>query len=401
MESTNQTDLSPTQTGHLLESKIFRNFSRLSRKKPKIDSPNVKMSELLVESSDSGNEKPEFTNDFECTSPAHEWRKLINIILPVSVEALRNELFSKSKFMEDFHAMRKHYDIHNTEWERSDDGKMRRTIKYKMPLTTNLGFGPKFTSITQMQTESSCCIPNRFYAVDVVNSNENIPYADVFEVAIHHCMLSTIDNHTMYSVYGQLRYKKSAWGVVKSRIEKNCLAGMDEYYIDLQNTLQKELCTPPSKGKRSSRKKLSFSIKQQAISNQSGELDPIMEFKEDSPSKEASILMWLTFSILVAVIAMSAVLLFKLWKLEQELTIEPMPEYDSLRSIERSSEEWIQLLRNQQNIHETNVQKWLNILEVAVTLIQNTERVLVELIEQVQLKGVTEIHSVDKCHIND
>ncbi|XP_037039040.1 protein Aster-B-like isoform X2 [Bradysia coprophila] len=337
MESTNQTDLSPTQTGHLLESKIFRNFSRLSRKKPKIDSPNVKMSELLVESSDSGNEKPEFTNDFECTSPAHEWRKLINIILP----------------------------------------------------------------ITQMQTESSCCIPNRFYAVDVVNSNENIPYADVFEVAIHHCMLSTIDNHTMYSVYGQLRYKKSAWGVVKSRIEKNCLAGMDEYYIDLQNTLQKELCTPPSKGKRSSRKKLSFSIKQQAISNQSGELDPIMEFKEDSPSKEASILMWLTFSILVAVIAMSAVLLFKLWKLEQELTIEPMPEYDSLRSIERSSEEWIQLLRNQQNIHETNVQKWLNILEVAVTLIQNTERVLVELIEQVQLKGVTEIHSVDKCHIND
>lgn len=141
------TDLLPPESGHLLESKIFRNFSRLSRKKPKIVLPQIMMSQLM-ESSDSGNEKPDFVNDVECTSPAHEWRKLVNIILPVNVEALRKELFTKSKFMDDFHEMRKHYELTCTEWERSDEGELRRTIKYKMPLAVGpMGFGPKLSCV--------------------------------------------------------------------------------------------------------------------------------------------------------------------------------------------------------------------------------------------------------------
>ncbi len=145
MGSTNHTDLVPSHTtgNNLLDSKIFRNFSRLSRKKVKDTLPSkIIMSELL-ESSDSGNERIELVNDVECTSVAHEWRKLVNIILPVSVEALRNELFTKSKFMEDFHAMRKHYDLTTSDWERCDDDKLRRTLKYRMPLTNNMVFGPK------------------------------------------------------------------------------------------------------------------------------------------------------------------------------------------------------------------------------------------------------------------
>lgn len=154
------------------------------------------MSELMMEeSSDSGVEKPDFVNDCECKSPAHDWRKLVNIILPVSVEALRKELFTKSKFMDDFHELRKHYDLSCTEWERCDEGELRRTLKYKMPLTGPLamGFGPKFSWVTQTQTENPCCVPNRLHVVEVVNSNENIPYADVFEVQIHHCLLRSVD----------------------------------------------------------------------------------------------------------------------------------------------------------------------------------------------------------------
>lgn len=142
------TDLLPPESGHLLESKIFRNFSRLSRKKPKIVLPKIMMSELMDMSSDSGNEKTDFINDVECTSSAHhEWRKLVNIILPVNVEALRKELFMKSNFMDDFFDKRKHYDISSTEWERTDEGELQRTIKYKMPLIQTMGFGPKFSSV--------------------------------------------------------------------------------------------------------------------------------------------------------------------------------------------------------------------------------------------------------------
>lgn len=140
------TDLLPPESGYLLESKIFRNFSRLSRRKPKIVLPKIMMSQLM-ESSDSGNEKTDFVNDVQCISPAHEWRKLVNIILPVSVEALRKELFTKSKFMDDLHEMRKHYDISCTDWERKDEGELQRTIKYKMPLTQTMGLGPKFSLV--------------------------------------------------------------------------------------------------------------------------------------------------------------------------------------------------------------------------------------------------------------
>lgn len=135
-----------SETGHKLESNIFRNLSRLSRKKPKIASPKIMMSELL-ESSDSAEEKPELINDVECTSPAHEWRKLVNIILPVNVETLRKELFTKSRFMDDFFELRKHYDVTCSEWERNDEGELSRTIKYKMPLTATMGFGPKFSCV--------------------------------------------------------------------------------------------------------------------------------------------------------------------------------------------------------------------------------------------------------------
>lgn len=140
------TDFLPPESGHLLENKIFRNFSRLSRRKPKIVLPKIMMSELL-ESSDSGNEKTDFVNDFECTSPAHEWRKLVNIILPVNVEALRKELFTKSKFMDEFYEWRKHYDLSCTDWERKEDGELQRTIKYKMPLTQTMGLGPKYSLV--------------------------------------------------------------------------------------------------------------------------------------------------------------------------------------------------------------------------------------------------------------
>lgn len=149
------TDIQPETTGHLHESKnLFRNLSRLSRKKPEIILPKIVMSELLIasESSDSAKE-PDFINNSECNSEAHEWKQLVNIILPVNVESLRKALFTPSKFIDDLHEMRKHFDVSWTEWERNDDGELQRTIKYKMPLTTTMGIGPKYSSVRKSITK--------------------------------------------------------------------------------------------------------------------------------------------------------------------------------------------------------------------------------------------------------
>lgn len=43
-------------------------------------------------------------------------------------------------------------------------------------------------------------------------------------------MYRTVDDHTMFSVHAQVKYKKSVWGVVKGFIEKNTWAGLEDFY---------------------------------------------------------------------------------------------------------------------------------------------------------------------------
>lgn len=42
----------------------------------------------------------------------------------------------------------------------------------------------------------------------------------------------------MFSVYAQIKYKKSVWGVVKSFIEKNTWAGLEDFFSALVRALQ-------------------------------------------------------------------------------------------------------------------------------------------------------------------
>lgn len=60
-------------------------------------------------------------------------------------------------------------------------------------------------------------------------------------------------------------------------------------------------------------------------------LEPQTISSKVSESVERSVLIWLIFGVLVAVITLNTVLLFKLWALERELSIESLPDYESLR----------------------------------------------------------------------
>lgn len=53
----------------------------------------------------------------------------------------------------------------------------------------------------------------------------------------------------MLSVYAQIKYVKSVWGVVKGFIEKNIWCGLEDFYKALLNALQSEYCIPPAKSK--------------------------------------------------------------------------------------------------------------------------------------------------------
>ncbi|KAH8282208.1 hypothetical protein KR054_006143, partial [Drosophila jambulina] len=200
----------------------------------------------VSDSSDSEENNVPFVPTTECTS-THEGRQIVHTILPISVDTLFNLLFSKSKFITDFHAMRKSTDLIMGEWSKNDEGLNVRTVNVTVQLAASVG--PKTSKVTEYQTMRECSKPGELYSIDVNSVNAGIPYADSFSVLIHFCLARTVDDHTMLSIHTQIKYKKSIWGVVKGFIEKNTWAGLEDFFGAQLHALQSETCIPPAKGK--------------------------------------------------------------------------------------------------------------------------------------------------------
>ena len=73
-------------------------------------------------------------------------------------------------------------------------------------------------------------VPGHIYNVDVETTNADIPYADTFFVATHFCVVKVNEEESLLTVLCDIKYKKAPWGLVKSFIEKNCWAGIEEHY---------------------------------------------------------------------------------------------------------------------------------------------------------------------------
>lgn len=85
-----------------------------------------------------------FVATAECNSP-HEGRQLVHTILPINIETLFNLLFSKSKFLLDFHAMRKSTDLVFGDWITNEDGQKTRTFNVTVQLAASVG--PKTSKV--------------------------------------------------------------------------------------------------------------------------------------------------------------------------------------------------------------------------------------------------------------
>ncbi|KAH8263314.1 hypothetical protein KR044_007336, partial [Drosophila immigrans] len=200
----------------------------------------------VSDSSDSEENSVPFVPSTECTS-THEGRQIVHTILHIRVDTLFNFLFSKSKFLTDFHESRKSTDLIVGEWQKNEEGQNVRLVNVTVQLAASVG--PKTSKVTEYQTMRECSKPGELYSIDVNSVNAGIPYADSFSVLIHFCLARTVDDHTMLSIHAQIKYKKSIWGVVKGFIEKNTWAGLEDFFCAQLHALQSETCIPPAKGK--------------------------------------------------------------------------------------------------------------------------------------------------------
>lgn len=171
--------------------------------------------------------------------------------------------------------------------------------------------------------------------------NAGIPYADSFYISVHFCLSRTNDDHTVFSVHAQIKYKKSVWGVVKGFIEKNTWAGLEDFYSALIHALQSEYCIPPAKGRRPRKitqqqksvvgstvdkiitQNKTNSIKTSAVLSNKNEILTKPKLKSDSLS-------WFVIILLIALIVINVILYIKLWNLEEK-SDRDFPDFSVLK----------------------------------------------------------------------
>lgn len=65
-----------------------------------------------------------------------------------------------------------------------------------------------------------CSRPGHLYCIDVESINAGIPYADSFSILTHYCINNISENETSLAIFAQMKYKKSVWGIMKSKFKQ-------------------------------------------------------------------------------------------------------------------------------------------------------------------------------------
>lgn len=352
-------------------------------------------SELLpTDMSDSTDSEPE--EEFvipvvECNS-LHSGRQLVHTILPINVDILFELLFSKSKFLTEFHNSRKTTDMIHGEWKLNKDGLKERVVSLTIAITQTIG--PRSALVTETQLMRDCSKPGALYSIDVNAVQGGIPYADSFYVTQHYCLSRTKDDHTVMSVHAQIHYKKNIFGFVRGFIEKNTWVGLEDFYNALLRSLQSEYCIPPARSKsRRSRKQAQAPqqvkvLLEEPIARSTPLPNPTSYSRRSINPKPPSstshtFFSWFVVILLVILLAINVALYLKLVNLEGEnrsllkgaTSAAADVDRKILKNPPQSHKDWLALLHEQEAFHAQEMIKWQHVLQTVTDLLKKVSSI--------------------------
>ncbi|XP_014471147.1 PREDICTED: GRAM domain-containing protein 1B-like isoform X3 [Dinoponera quadriceps] len=343
-----------------------------------------------------------------CTS-LHEGRQVNKATLPIHIDQLFTLLFTNSKFFLDFHTARKTTDLIQSAWTQNTqtDQKMR-TLSYTISLSQALG--PRTCHVTETQVMLPCSRPGHLYCIDIESINAGIPYADSFSVSTHYCIHSISENETGLMIFSQIKYKKNVWSFVKSMIEKNCWAGLEEYFDSLTKALTVECEEGSGSGglKRKTRKRrratgVGATLQTHASEHMAGnhQISPSNSSHAHAITARSDTNMILSTILLIAVLCLMVInglLYYKLWGLEEAAAYTIM-DLHVLKNTPKTEEDWINLLQQQESLHNVEMRKWQRVLHTAAQLLRQTEESLTELQMSIHPTATEKMFSVLKPNL--
>ncbi|XP_073095667.1 protein Aster-B isoform X2 [Manis javanica] len=330
-------------------------------------------------------------------------RQYMNEVFNFSVDKLYDLLFTDSPFQRDFMEQRRFSDIIFHPWKKEENGNQSRVILYTITLTHPLA--PKTATVRETQTMYKASQESECYVIDAEVLTHDVPYHDYFYTINRYTLTRVARNKSRLRVSTELRYRKQPWGLVKTFIEKNFWSGLDDYFRHLESELTKtessylaEMHRQSPKEKASKpptvrrRKRPHAHLR---VPHLEGVMSPVTtptdedvghrikhvagstqtrHIPEDTPNgfhlQSVSKLLLVISCVLVLLVILNMMLFYKLWMLEY--TTQTLTAWQGLRLQERlpqSQTEWAQLLESQQKYHDTELQKWREIIKSSVMLL--------------------------------
>ncbi|XP_072309451.1 protein Aster-B isoform X9 [Eucyclogobius newberryi] len=344
-------------------------------------------------------------------------RQHINEVYKFSVDKLYDLLFTESQFMSDFMEQRRFSEIVFHPWRKEENGNQSREILYTISLSNPLA--PKTATVTETQTLYKASVESECFIIDAEVITHDVPYHDYFYTLNRYMLTRVAKNKCRLRISTELRYRKQPWGLVKGFIEKNFWSGLEENFRQLELELSKleEIMTeshqlsPKVKVVKNStirRKKRALPhIRSQhleeALSPVTTPTDEevIQRIKHVAGSTQTrfqgpdhqhlpgtfalysvSRLLLIISFVLVLLVFLNMLLFYKLWMLEY--SAQSLTSWQSLRlhesnKLPQTQMEWAQLLEAQQRYHDSELQKWREIIKSSVALLDQMKDSLLNL----------------------
>ncbi|MFT7819383.1 GRAM domain-containing protein 1A-like isoform X6 [Arapaima gigas] len=231
-------------------------------------------------------------------------------------------------------------------------------------------------------------------------------------------------------VSSDICYRKQPWSLVKALIEKNTWSGIEEYYqhmemevCKLETLLQSEVSvvgagdttaaeaakTPPGlrRRKRNCSRRAGEREREGVGSGDRGDRGPgehreqqetgaqYLKLEERSRGRGniSTVLLIVSF-ILVVLVALNMLLFYKLWSLERAAhTLETWHSYSLADSpLPQTAGEWAQVLQMQRQFHQAQLNKWQQILQSSVALLDQMKQSLEKLHRRIIVPEVQQSH---------
>jgi len=352
---------------------------------------------------------------FQAWRQDKEGREMLTKCFSINIDELFTLLFTNSKFFYDFQAERNTFDIVQCPWQQKDNSE-DKFRKVSFTLNLNHPMGPKTSRATETQTMHSVSVPGQIYSVEVETINADIPYADNFYVMSHFCIVKVNDGETRLTVVSDIKYRKAPWGIVKSFLEKNCWAGLEDHYLALGVALEAEVEGALSKNQDVSNKKKTRRARksnvrraQSSSTYPSTTTAPILSSQNvvrnkrhvQSPRNQdyqnsfiGPLLLPSLLTALFVLALLNILLFYKMWCLESRLlSKEEISEADLNIQLRRHLEgpryttDWVRLLQRQEVLHNKEMESWHVAVNEAVDLLHKAETSIGKLTQVFQVDG--------------